>query len=233
MSRNYVLTSFHLCPFVQRSAIVMQHKGVPYEIRYIDLQNKPEWFMQKSPFGKVPILDVDGEVLFESQVIAEFVDESTEGRLHPEDPLARAKNRAMIEVVSTLIGDSFGAQLAQTEDEARKKVDVARQRLGVLDKSFVGPFYNGEKFSLVDAAAAPALQRLTWYDELEPSFEYFKGFDRMRAWRDRLLAEPAVQRSTVDDIRERFTAFVKADGVDREGRPSRWLGRRVRERLGA
>ena len=81
-----------------------------------------------------------------------------------------------------------------------------------------------------DAAAAPALQRMAWYEELEPSLDFMRGFDRMRGWRDRLLAEPAVQRSTVDDIRERFAAFVKADGVDREGRPARWLGKRVAAR---
>ena len=38
----YKLVSFDVCPYVQRSVITLQEKGVPYEIEYIDLNNKPE-----------------------------------------------------------------------------------------------------------------------------------------------------------------------------------------------
>jgi len=90
------LISFKICPYVQRSVIVLKHKHADFDVTYIDLGNPPDWFREISPFGKVPVLRVDdSEVIFESAVIAEFLDEVTPGEpLQPQDPLLRAKNRA-------------------------------------------------------------------------------------------------------------------------------------------
>ena len=82
---TYKLISSATCPFVQRSAITLEYKRVPYEIEFIDLNDKPKWFLEISPTGKVPVLVVrDGDreiVLFESAVINEYLDEITEGLL--------------------------------------------------------------------------------------------------------------------------------------------------------
>ena len=91
------LISFHLCPFVQRSVITLKEKGADYAVTYIDLADKPEWFLRISPEGKVPVLRVDDEhIIFESAVINEFVNEVTPGDLHPSDPVQKAYNRAWI-----------------------------------------------------------------------------------------------------------------------------------------
>lgn len=66
------LISFKLCPYVQRSVINLLEKKVDYEIKYIDLANKPEWFLKISPFRRVPVLVVGEDVLFESAVINEY-----------------------------------------------------------------------------------------------------------------------------------------------------------------
>ena len=114
----YTLISFDICPFVQRSVITLEEKEVEYEIKYIELENKPDWFLAISPFGKVPVLQANDTVIFESAVINEFLDEVVPGkRLHPEDPLKRAHNRAWIEFTSSLLaemeewfnGDCLGA----------------------------------------------------------------------------------------------------------------------------
>ena len=49
------LISFNLCPYVQRSVITLEEKGVPYDIEYVDLYAKPDWFLKISPFGKVKV----------------------------------------------------------------------------------------------------------------------------------------------------------------------------------
>ena len=56
-------------------AITLEYKGIDYDIEYIDLANPPEWFLAISPLKKVPLLIVDGTVIFESAVINEYIDE--------------------------------------------------------------------------------------------------------------------------------------------------------------
>jgi glutathione S-transferase len=97
------LVSFDLCPFVQRSVIVLREKGIDFDITYIDLADPPGWFRDISPLGKVPLLRVGEEVLFESAVIMEYLDEITPPPLQPADPLLRAKNRAWSEFASGLL----------------------------------------------------------------------------------------------------------------------------------
>lgn len=54
--QKFTLVSFDICPYVLRAVAFMYHKGLDYKIEYIDIFNKPDWFLKISPFGKVPIL---------------------------------------------------------------------------------------------------------------------------------------------------------------------------------
>src|SRR5256714_6121388 len=102
MTPKLTLISHKLCPYVQRAVIALNEKGVPFERVDIDLANKPDWFLKISPLGKVPVLLVGPEngetALFESNVICEFIEDSQGGaKLHPQDPLQRAQDRAWME----------------------------------------------------------------------------------------------------------------------------------------
>jgi glutathione S-transferase len=72
------LISHALCPYVQRAAIVLAEKGIAFERRDIDLANKPDWFLAVSPLGKTPVLLVDGEAIFESAVICEYLEDTAQ-----------------------------------------------------------------------------------------------------------------------------------------------------------
>jgi len=228
MNTRYKLISFKLCPFVQRSLITLEEKAVPYDIEYIDLANKPDWFLELSPLGKVPILQVGGTVVFESAVINEYIEETTSGApMHPQDPLARARNRAWIEVASDLTRRGHKVFHATDEGAACSATVNVRSKLALFEEELVGPLFNGEEMSLVDAAAAPILQRLTWCEEISPSLRIFRDVPRVSAWRAALLARPSVQRSTVPGIEQLFRDFLKrAVKVEGQGRPS-WLGTQV------
>src|SRR5262245_33149117 len=161
---KYLLVSFKTCPWVQRSAIVLREKGVEFEFRHIDRDNRPDWFLAISPHKKVPVLSVDGKVsLFESNAINEYLDETIAPRLHPEDSVQRAINRAWTDYVPTFSEMVTGQAYAEGEAEYQediKQIPVAFERLeGALAKQGAGPFFNGAQYSLVDAAYAPFLQR--------------------------------------------------------------------------
>ncbi len=81
------LISFKTCPFVQRAVITLNHKKVEHSVTFIDLADPPDWCLDISPLQKVPLLKVDGLILFESAVINEYLDEITGGDLKPQDPL--------------------------------------------------------------------------------------------------------------------------------------------------
>jgi glutathione S-transferase len=166
---KYLLVSFKTCPWVQRAAIVLREKNVDFEFRHIDPDNRPDWFLAISPHKKVPVLRVDDRVsLFESNAIAEYLDETLPPRLHPEDPVERAVNRAWTDYVPTFAEAVTATAYADTEadyNKAAEKIPLPFERLEkALAKQGGGPYFNGAKYSLVDAAYAPFLQRYFFLD---------------------------------------------------------------------
>ena len=205
MASKFMLCSFKTCPWVQRAAIVLQEKQVPYDITYIDRDHRPDWFLAVSPHSKVPVLQIDGkDALFESNAIAEYLEETAAPRLHPEDPIARARNRAWTDFVTTFASAISDTAYADSEEEFTARAAKIAGPFGKLDEALAkrgnaGPYFNGPKFSLVDAAYAPFLQRYTFMDRLRP-LGIIEKYPHLAAWRDALLAAPAVKASTVSDI---------------------------------
>lgn len=219
---NYRLISYDMCPFVQRTRVMLLEKDVEHDIDYIDLKNKPDWFLELSPTAKVPTLEVttnDGRrvVLFESLVINEYLEEAAGGRLMlPEDPLDKAHARAWIEYSTELLQDCFALTAARDEEALAPVLERARSKLDRLEVELGdGPFFLGESMSLVDAAFVPALQRLKFADDLYPSMELFgDSRPRVTRWWRAIESRPSVPASAPEDIRERFHAMI---GRDRGG----------------
>ena len=197
------LISFKICPYAQRASIVLNYKSIPATITYIDLAEPPAWFRDVSPFGKVPILRVDTDTtLFESVVIAEFLDEISGGTLMPADPLRRAVTRSWTEFGSACIGDLvsiLSAENAQDYDDARaalqKKLQAVEGALGD------GDYFNGPQPGLIDFAYAPLFMRIELI-AAGASVYSAEQCPRIAAWSERLLALPAVQHSVVEDFEQ-------------------------------
>jgi len=207
---SFTLISFKLCPFVQRSAITLEEKGVPYQITYVDLAAKPPWFLALSPLGKVPVLKVDEIVLFESAVINEYLDEVAGGvRLLPqEDPLLKARDRAWIEFSSAVLMDHWRFGTTPHQDEARKLAATVRAKLERLEAEVRGPLWRGESLTLVDTATAPLLQRIRWTDAMVPELAVLKGLPKVERWTEALLERPSVKRSTVPEIETLYYEYL-------------------------
>lgn len=94
MTLELTLVSRAPCPYVQRAAIVLREKGVPFSRSWVDLSAKPDWFTALSPLGKMPVLVADGEPIFESAVICEYLDETPgPGAQYPARLLAFLRGR--------------------------------------------------------------------------------------------------------------------------------------------
>src|SRR5437588_10078119 len=145
---DYLLVSFKTCPWVQRAAIVLREKKIEFEFRRIERDNRPDWFLAISPHKKVPVLRIDDRVsLFESNAIAEYLDETITPRLHPEDAVERAVNRAWTDYVPTFADAVTATAYADTEanyHRAAEKIPVPFERLErALEKQRSGPFLKG------------------------------------------------------------------------------------------
>lgn len=209
------LVSHRLCPYVQRAAIVLHEKGVPFERRWVDLADKPAWFTAISPLGKTPALLVDGEAIFESAVICEYLDEVFAPRLHPQDALQRARQRAWMEFgssVLTTIGAFYAAPDARTLEARREELRARFAQLeAVLDPR--GPHFAGAAFGMVDAVFAPAFRYFEVFGALGIG-GFFDAVPKVRAWRDALARRESVRTAAAEDYGPLLARFLRERGSE-------------------
>ncbi len=203
------LISFDLCPFVQRSVITLLEKNADFDITYIDLAEPPAWFLNISPFGKVPVLKAENEVIFESAVINEYVDEVTPPSLMPTKPITRAINRAWIEFSSGLLMEQYKMSVAQDQQafeqaECRLLIDMDK-----LENQLSGSqFFNGDQISLVDTAYAPLFMRFDILFKFMGA-EIYEDKPKIAQWANTLLQRKSVIESVVDDFEDKYLAYME------------------------
>jgi len=208
------LISHELCPYVQRAAIVLAEKGVAFERIDIDLSNKPDWFLAISPLGKVPLLRVRDEsgkeaVLFESIAICEYLEETQPGtKLHPEDPIERARDRAWFDLASGLLGDIWALETTKDPEvfEAKRKAIVSKVEIfeGALSD---GPYFHGRMFSMVDAVIASAFRYFEVIDAIRDT-RVFEKAPRVRAWKAALAERPSVKGAVPANYPDKLRVFL-------------------------
>jgi glutathione S-transferase len=186
------LISHKLCPYVQRAVIALTEKAVAFERIDIDLASKPDWFLNVSPLGKTPVLLVGDHAIFESAVILEYLEETQASPLHPANALHRAEHRAFIEVGSAVLNDIAGLYSALDEAAFKAKAAQLEAKFARLEARIVGPWFDGEKFSLVDAVFGPVFRYFDVFDEIG-DFGILDGKPRLARWRENLAARPSVK----------------------------------------
>ena len=187
-----VLYSGTTCPFSQRCRLVLFEKGMDFEVRDVDLFNKPEDISTINPYGQVPILVERELILYESNIINEYIDERfPHPQLMPADPLMRARARLMLfnfekELfvhVNTLENER-NKVTDKSHDKARAEI---RDRLTTLAPLFLKNKYMlGDEFSMLDVAIAPLLWRLDHY-----GIELSKTAAPLMKYAERIFSRPA------------------------------------------
>lgn len=190
-----VLYSGTTCPFSHRCRFTLFEKGMDFEVRDVDLYAKPEDIGMMNPYGQVPILVERDLILYESNIINEYIDERfPHPQLMPADPVQRAQVRLFLlnfekelfSHVCTLENRELKASKANQKalDQARNHI---RERLTQMAPLFLkNKFIMGENFSMLDVALAPLLWRLDYY-----GIELSKNAAPLLKYGERIFSRPA------------------------------------------
>ncbi len=209
MAKNIHLISSVTCPWVQRAVITLRAKNVDFDVTYINLREKPDWFLKISPHGKVPVLQVDDQVLFESNAILEFLDESYEPRLHPADPIKRARNRAWNEFIRDFSTALTSMIYSKSKDELAQAIDSAPARIARVEEAIANerhndcPFFNGDTLCLVDATYGPFFQRFAIAESVLKT-GVLEQFPLIKSWSDTLLASDAIVGAVASNFADEY-----------------------------
>jgi glutathione S-transferase len=196
----------------------MRAKAVDFKVTYINLREKPDWFLAISPHGKVPVLQVEGVSLFESSAIAEYLDEVVQPRLHPENPITRAQHRAWTDYTPTFSSLLGGVYYSKADADLEPAMAAARVALAKLEAALKttqangGPFFSGADICLVDAAYAPFFQRFQFVeDKLQTGL--LAEFPRVHAWAQALLGSEIVSGSVAQSFPDEYTSALDRRGA--------------------
>lgn len=199
-----ILYSGISCPFSQRCRIVLYGKGMDFEIKDIDVFNKPEDLALMNPYNKVPVLVERDLILHESLIICEYIDERfPHPQLMAADPVTRARARLFLyrlekELFSHV--ETLESTLSKKKDIDHAKNSIT-EGLTVLSPMFAkNKFILGDDFSLLDVALAPLLWRLDHYgislgNTCAPILKYGERIFQREAFIESLTpAEKAMRR---------------------------------------
>ncbi len=213
-SLDLELVLFDFCPYAQRAVITLNENNISHKLTYLDPDNLPDWFAEISPFGKVPILRVDGKTtIFESSVINELIAQISTSQMLPADPVERSLCRSWTEFASTLLGQITGMLSLSNEDEFTEAKGAFIKNLSLLEDQLEGrgPYFTGDSFSLVDSTYAPVFTRMKRVNEIVDLYDP-EDYPQIKTWAETLLPLDSVKNSVPSDFNDIYTAFIKRRG---------------------
>jgi glutathione S-transferase len=168
------LFSYEACPYAQRTRMALIEKDLPFSLTEVDLYNKPDWFKQLSPYGKVPLLRHNGEIVYESRIINEYLEDAFPQRpLMPKTPIARAKARIWIDYCDSYLMPALHKLIGDRREPAKQVENrkAVAEKLRFMEteglrKLSDGPYWLGAEVSLVDLQFMPFFERFPCYAAL-------------------------------------------------------------------
>jgi RNA polymerase-associated protein len=153
------------CPFSQRCRMVLFEKGMDFQIIDVDMQGKPEDLALMNPYNRVPVLVERDLILYESNIINEYVDERfPHPQLMPADPVMRARARLFLFRFEQELFNHIDSIMHGGQKTAEKARMLIRDNLAQIAPLFAKQKYMlGDEFSMLDVAIAPLLWRLDYY----------------------------------------------------------------------
>ena len=188
-------------PFSHRCRIVLYEKGMDFEIIDVDLMNKPEDLAVMNPYNRTPVLVERDLVLYESNIINEYIDERfPHPQLMPADPVARARARLFLHQVEKDIFSCIEPLEKGTERQREKARLAVSDSLTQIAPMFVKQkYWFGDEFSMLDVAISPLLWRLDHYGvglpkQAAPLMKYAERLFSRQAFIDSMTASEKAMR---------------------------------------
>lgn len=192
------LFSFEACPYAQRTRMTLIEKGVDFSLTEIDLFDRPAWFSEISPYGKVPALRHGGTTIYESTIINQYLDEVfPEPPLMPAQPIGRAQARIWMDYCETRFLPVTHRLMSEKDDPDRRAANLAafaevlrfieHEGLGKLGD---GPYFFGTQLTLVDLQFCPFFERFGTYEQLAGA-EWPVDCTRLAAWFAAMQTRPS------------------------------------------
>lgn len=206
------IISFKICPFVQRVTALLEAKNISYDIEFIDLSDKPQWFLELSPTGQVPVLITNANhVLFESDAIVEYLEEAFPALQQGLSAEERALNRAWSHLASKNYLVQCSAQRSPDASTLNERSDKLGKAFDRMENRLNGSrFFSGEKIGMVDVAWLPLLHRADIMVR-RSGFDFVGDRPRLKTWQSELLATPMAENSVAPDFEDSFSAFYLSD----------------------
>lgn len=206
------IVSFKICPFVQRVTALLEAKQIAYQVEYISLKDKPQWFLDISPNAQVPLLITeDGSALFESEAIVEYINEVSA----PLEQGLTSEQNALDRAWGYMAAKHYLVQCSamRSADE-----DTFCERMTKLSIPFAkaeaamtqGPFFKGDTLSHIDIAWLPLLHRALIVKE-RTGFDLFANKPKVKAWQQALFDTGLFGASVSDDFESAFTGFYLSE----------------------
>lgn len=207
-----------VCPYAQRTRILLGEKAIEHESIKIDIDHKPGWFLELTPAQRVPVIRHGDFILWESATINEYLDASFPGPvLRPADERGRAIMRNEIRHFDNVFLATLYKLLFEQDPAGQEHLRTAvddgmrylESRLETIQGAGAGPFWLGAELSLADLAMYPFFERL-------PVFNHYRGVTmpssctRLRRWLDTMIERPAAA-ATAHDLEwfvPRYTAYA-------------------------
>ena len=206
--------SMKFCPWAQKTRLVLAHKNIPFEVCNIHLKKKPEWLFTKNPLGKVPILEMDDKIVYDSAICNEYLDAVyPQNKLLPEDPYERSQLQMLIEQYASTVGLPiiyllWTAADAEKLKQAQAGLETYEKLLGDGRK-----FFGGDDLNMLDIRMWPMLEKTDLIKEQRGvDILVANRFPLLRAWKERMLKSPAVTNGGGTDM-VNMPNFRRNDGT--------------------
>ncbi|MBA1147747.1 glutathione S-transferase family protein [Ectothiorhodospiraceae bacterium WFHF3C12] len=198
---DVTIYSIEMCPFAQRSRILLDLKQVEHDLVEIDITKpRPDWFLELNPAGKVPVITHRGKAINESSVINEYLEDVfSDPPVFPEDPYLRAQARILVDYCNKRFTPNMYRVLMEQDEAKRGRVEKAASEDWLWLEEYLrrrppdGDFILGD-FGIVDLTFAPFFERYV-LNKYFWGFELPNGVERVVQWMDAVLEYPAVKRT--------------------------------------